>query len=334
MMWKRSGRRQFFKGALGSLLSLPFLGKKRASASEGKRDYWQGGLFRQFRVAAIASRCWPASPERNLESCATWVEKARQQGANLVAFPELSVTGYLTTPEIWRVAEPVPGPSTARLEEIARRSETVIAAGIAEKDKDIVYDTYVFVGPAGYIGKSRKMHIPIPEVGYWRGGGVPPVIDIGLARVGVNICFDNWLPESSRLVGLGGAEILFAPYVWDVGPWGTNPNHSERNRAWKDYASRTFPARAIDNGMFMIAVNACGTTPNGAREYHGNPIVMIYSPLGELIAESPDDASDETMVVTDLDPELIAKRRSQGHFHLRFRRPELYGSLAEATGDR
>jgi predicted amidohydrolase len=246
-----------------------------------------------------------------------------------VCFPELSVTGYLTAPGIWQAAEPIPGPSTRRLEALARQFKIHIAAGIAEKDRGIVYDTYVFVGPDGYLGKSRKMHIPPAEVGYWRGGGVAPVIDLGMAKAGVNICFDNWLPESSRLVALQGAEIIFAPYVWAVGEWGEKPDHRRRNRAWKDYASRTFPARAIDNGVFFIALNACGPVPNGSRTYYGNPVVMIYTPLGQLLAESADDASDEVMVTADLDAKLLADRRSQSVFHPRFRRPELYELLSE-----
>lgn len=285
--------------------------------------------MQSFRIAAVTMRSLPVSPQENLSRTARWVEKAKGAGAALVCFPELSVTGYLTAPGIWDAAEPVPGPSTERLVELARRSGLLIAAGIAEMDRGIVYDTYVFTGPEGYLGKSRKIHIPPAEVGSWRGGGVPPVLDIGPAKVGVNICFDNWLPESSRLVALQGAEVILAPYVWAVGEWGQSPDHRRRNRAWKDYAGRTFPARAIDNGVFFIALNACGPVPNGSRQYYGNPVALIYSPLGQLIAESPDDASDEVMVVADLDRKLLAQRRSQGVFHPRFRRPELYRILAE-----
>ena len=158
---------------------------------------------------------------------------------------------------------------------------------------------------------------------------MPPVIDIGLARVGVNICFDNWLPESSRLVALQGAEIIFAPYVWAVGEWASPPDHVKRNRGWKDYSSRTFPARAIDNGAFFVAVNSCGPVPNGSRTYYGNPVAMIYSPMGELVAESPDHAGEEVMVVAELDRDIMVSRRSQSVFHPRFRRPELYELLCE-----
>jgi predicted amidohydrolase len=285
--------------------------------------------MQSFRLAAIAMRSLPVSPARNLEHMPRWLAQARDRGAALACFPELSVTGYVTTSAIWEAAEPVPGPSTRKLEALARQFGLTIAAGIAEMDRGIVYDTYVFVSAQGYIGKSRKMHIPPAEVGYWRGGGEPPVLDLGVARAGVNICFDNWLPESSRLVALQGAEVIFAPYVWAVGEWGNPPDHVKRNRAWKDYAQRTFPARAIDNGVFFVALNSVGPVPNGSRQYYGNPVVLIYNPLGQLVAESPDDAADEVLVVADLDRKLLVKRRSQGVFHPRFRRPEIYRRLSE-----
>ena len=282
-----------------------------------------------FRVTAVSLCSQPASPQENLEHHAAWVERAMTEEPDLICFPELGLTGYSITGAIWEESEPVPGPSTQALVQLAREHDVMLAVGIAENDRDIVYNTYVIVGPDGYIGKSRKIHIPPAEVGYWRGGGIPPVIDIGVAKVGVNICFDNWLPESSRMVALQGAEVILAPYVWAVGDWGEPPDHASRNRAWKDYAGRTFPARAIDNGVFLVAINACGPSRYGSTPNFGNPMVMIYNPLGQLVTASPDDAGDEVMVTADLDRQLLAERRSQGVFHPRFRRPELYGLLAE-----
>ena len=285
--------------------------------------------MQSFSVTAVSLRSQPASPQENLDHHAAWVARAKAENPDIICFPELGLTGYSITSAIWDSSEPVPGPSTQALVDLAREHDVMLAAGIAENDRDIVYNTYVIVGPDGYIGKSRKIHIPPAEVGYWRGGGIPPVIDIGVAKVGVNICFDNWLPESGRMVALQGAEVILAPYVWSVGDWSDPPDHASRNRAWKDYAGRTFPARAIDNGVFLVAINACGPSPNSDRPYYGNPMVMIYNPLGQLVAASPDEAGDEVMVTADLDKNLLAERRSQGVFHPRFRRPELYGLLAE-----
>jgi predicted amidohydrolase len=285
--------------------------------------------MQSFRVSAVSLCSRPASPQANLDHHAAWITRAKADNPDLICFPELGLSGYSITPAIWHASEPVPGPSTQALVDLARKHNVMLAAGIAENDNDIVYNTYVFVGPEGYIGKSRKIHIPPGEVGFWRGGGVPPAIDIGIAKVGVNICFDNWLPESSRMVALQGAEVILAPYVWSVGDWGDPPDHAARNRAWKDYAGRTFPARAIDNGVFLVAVNACGPPPTGGGTHFSNPMVTVYNPLGQLVTASPDEASDEVMVTADLDEQLLAERRSQGVFHPRFRRPELYGLLAE-----
>ena len=325
-------RRNFLKASTATTLAArsatPVMGRETTSSINGS-DIKSSRRPGSFRVAAIAFRSQPVSPETNLDRMQAWLARARDGGAALACFPELGVTGYLTTPAIWEAAEPVPGPSTLRLEALAKRFGLCLAGGIAEMDRGIVYDTYVFVGPEGYIGKSRKMHIPPAEVGSWRGGGIPPIIDLGMAKAGVNICFDNWLPESSRLISLQGGEVLFAPFVWAVGEWGEHPNHARRNREWKDYAGRTFPARAIDNGMFLIAVNAVGPVPSGKSTYYGNPLVLVYSPLGQLIAESPDEAADELMIVADLDRKLLVERRSQEVFHPRFRRPELYRMLSE-----
>jgi len=124
-------------------------------------------------------RSVPAVPEKNLPRMAEWVTRAKQQEADLVCFPELAVTGYIAAPDIWYAAEPVPSPSTEQLAELAHQAGLHFAAGVAERGQhDLVYNAYVFVAPEGYLGKSRKLHIPPAEVGYWRGGGVSPVIDI------------------------------------------------------------------------------------------------------------------------------------------------------------
>jgi predicted amidohydrolase len=259
-------RRNFLKASTATALSMrpatPSMSGERTRSSNGS-DTPGGRRTASLRVAAITLRSQPVSPETNLKRMQPWLARARDGGAALACFPEMSVTGYLTGPAIWEVAEPVPGPSTYRLEALAKRFGLRIAAGIAEMDRGIVYDTYVFVGPEGFIGKSRKIDIPPAEVGSWRGGGIPPIIDLGVYIAGVNICFDNFLPESSRLVFLQGGEVLFAPFAWAVGEWGAHPDYVRRNREWKDYARRTFPSRAIDNGIFLIAVNAVGPAPKG-----------------------------------------------------------------------
>lgn len=295
-------------------------------SNENLPEFDSKHFMESFRIAAISTRSEEGNPKENIKHMEAWISKASEKDPALVCFPELNISGYVYGRKIWEAAEPIPGPSTSKMEALAKRYNMTIAAGIAEIDNGVVYNSYVIVGSEGYLGKSRKMHIAIPEVGSWRGGGVAPVIDIGIAKIGVNICFSNWLPESARLVALQGAEIILAPFYWGAGE--VNPHdYLTRNRKLKDYCSRTLPSRAMDNGVFLIFINDCGTgasTPNGFE-----PVCLIYSPQGKLIAESPDSAEGEVMVIADLDRNILADRRSQGHFHPRFRRPELYKILAK-----
>ena len=176
---RKVSRRGFVQAALAVGVTSGLPAQSGTTPLIRAEENGRSSVFESFRLAAVTQRSQPASPEKNLDAMGPWIEQARDAGVQLVAFPELSVTGYVTTPDIWTASEPIPGPSVKVLEDYARKSGLVIAAGIAERDRDIVYDTYVFVGPDGYLGKSRKIHIPPAEVGYWRGGGVPPVIDIG-----------------------------------------------------------------------------------------------------------------------------------------------------------
>src|SRR5438445_7273197 len=112
--------------------------------------------MRTLRVAAVSMNGLLGDPERVLGSMAGWCERAAGEKAELVLFPELVVHGHCT-PNTWELAEPIPdGPSVVRLVQIARRYRLVVVAGMSEKERDLVYNTQVLVGPDGYIGKQRK----------------------------------------------------------------------------------------------------------------------------------------------------------------------------------
>ena len=124
------------------------------------------------RVAAVSMNGLLGEPERVLEAIDGWCERAASAKAHLVLFPELVVHGHCT-PRTWELAEPVPdGPSTRRLAELARRDGLVLSVGLSEKERDIVYNAQVLVGPNGYIGKQRKLHLSRDEVNYYKGGGI------------------------------------------------------------------------------------------------------------------------------------------------------------------
>src|SRR5437660_829253 len=155
--------------------------------------------MRPTRVAAVSMNGFLGEPERVLAAIDGWCERAAAEKVELVLFPELVVQGHCT-PNTWELAELVPdGPSVARLAQIAKRHRLVLCAGLSEKERDIVYNTQVLVGPDGYIGKQRKLHLSRDEGFYYKGGRDLPVFDVGPCRVGVVICYDNQFPEVARV---------------------------------------------------------------------------------------------------------------------------------------
>src|SRR3984893_17958551 len=118
------------------------------------------------RVAAVSMNGYQGEPERVLNAIGGWCERAAAEKVHLVLFPELVIHGHCT-PNTWELAEPVPnGPSVERLVGIAKRHRLVLCAGLSEKERDIVFNTQVLVGPHGTIGKQRKLHLSRDEVFY------------------------------------------------------------------------------------------------------------------------------------------------------------------------
>src|SRR5262245_57455937 len=117
-----------------------------------------------IRVAAVSMNGWLGEPERVLGDIAAWCERAVAENAELVLFPELVVHGHCT-PDTWALAEPVPeGPSVQQLIVLARQHGLILSAGLSERERDAVYNTQVLVGPGGYVGKQRKLHLSRDEI--------------------------------------------------------------------------------------------------------------------------------------------------------------------------
>src|SRR5512135_1076322 len=126
--------------------------------------------MQSIRVAAVSVNSELGKPFQVFDAIAAWCGRAKAEGAELVLFPELIVPGHCT-PNTWEIAEPVPeGPSVRTLVSLAQQHGLLLSAGLAEKERDIVYNTQVLVGPQGYIGKQRKIHLSRDEVLYYKGG--------------------------------------------------------------------------------------------------------------------------------------------------------------------
>ncbi|HOL50100.1 MAG TPA: carbon-nitrogen hydrolase family protein, partial [bacterium] len=240
-----------------------------------------------IKLAAISMISNPANPEKNIERHVKWIEKAVKHNVDWCLFPEMSITGFCFDRNFFQASEPLNGPSTQKMIEIAKSFNITIGFGIAEKDQsDLIRNTYVFVSPEGLLGRYRKTHIPPLEYTIETSGDEFTVIKTRKAKVGVNICFDNWFCESGRMSYLNGAEIIVAPFYmcWET-DIKTNPEKSYM--AWRELAMINFRAVAWQNGLYHITINSCGGVNEKGVEYYGPPLVIIINPFGEIEAETP-----------------------------------------------
>jgi predicted amidohydrolase len=287
-----------------------------------------------LRVAAVSMNGFLGVPERILTAIDTWCERAVAERVELVLFPELVVHGHCT-PNTWQLAEPVPdGPSVARLVQIARRHRLILCAGLSEKERDIVYNTQVLVGPEGYIGKQRKLHLSRDEVFYYNGGSELPVFDIGSCKLGIVICYDNQFPEVARVLALRGADLLLMPHAGRFKLWDDTPASEAAARRFTHDFLKKYALRARENACFGVLADQTGRAGyvdlwprDSENQPHHAGAVLVWGPDGNLIAATQEERIREEMIVATLDAGLLAQERSLANYMLRTRRPELFGEL-------
>jgi predicted amidohydrolase len=274
-----------------------------------------------LRVAAVVMRSGLGEIESNLEKMGEFVQQAASENAEVICFPEMSITGYALRDEIREIAEPVPGPSTREVQRMADESNTMILAGLAERTGgDGVAITQVVVLPSGDMRTYRKLHLSLGEQEYFQAGHEIPVFRIGGTTFGVELCYDAHFPELSTILALKGAEVLFMPHA-SPPPESSN----EKRDRWLRYLS----ARAYDNGVFVVACNQAGEGGGGIR-FAG--VALVLDPRGEVIAETAGD--EDSMIVATLEAEaLIRTRNTRMGFFLAHRRPELYEALSAPMSD-
>jgi beta-ureidopropionase len=265
--------------------------------------------------------------EVNVQTAIRLVRDAAGRGAQIICLPELFSTMYFcveTRREYFDWAEPIPGPTIERMGQVARETGTVLICPIFERAGGTYYNAAAIVGPDGrLIGKYRKSSIPFmdrarsseprgDEKFFFAPGDLGfPTFETPFARIGILICYDRHFPEAARVLGLGGAEIVFVPtnttrmtrYLWDL----------------------ELRAHAIANIYYVCGVNKVGVDVGGsARDHHGAS--LIANPRGEIMAEA--SATQEAIAMADVDLSLIAELRALWGYY-RDRRPDLYGPLVE-----
>jgi predicted amidohydrolase len=245
----------------------------------------------------------------NLSKAERLIGEAAKQGAKLIVLPELFDTGYNfeTKEEVAEIAQQIPdGETTQFLVEQAREHEVFTVAGTAEKDeRGKLYNSAVIVGPIGwgYIGKYRKIHLFYREKLFFEPGNLGfHVFNIGIAKVGIMICFDWFFPESMRTLALKGADIVAHPANLVL-----------------PYAPRAMPIRSLENRVFSITANRIG-------EERGLKFIgmsQINSPKAEILLRASEDKEEVGIVEINVED---ARNKKLNEFNDIFkdRRPEHY----------
>lgn len=261
----------------------------------------------KFRVGLIQMSATP-DPDENLARAIDKVRQAAGKGVQIVCLPELFQTQYFCQREdaaLFDLAEPIPGPSSAKLAEAAKQLGIVLIGSLFEKRAPGVYhNTAVMIDSDGSLrGIYRKMHIPDDPLYYEKYYFTPGdlgfrAFDTQVGRVGTLVCWDQWYPEGARLTALQGAQVLFYPTAIGWHPAEKEQYGKAQHDAWRTIQR----AHVIANGVYVAVVNRVGrehgdirgkAAPGQGLEFWGGS--FLCDPFGQIIAEASHD-KEETLI--------------------------------------
>jgi N-carbamoylputrescine amidase len=287
------------------------------------------------KLGLIQTAC-SADPDANLKKTLALAERAAQSGAQIICTQELFRSQYFCQREDhknFKLAEPIPGPSTEAFQKLARKHKVVIIASLFEKRAAGVYhNTAAIIDTDGsLLGRYRKMHIPDDPLYYEKFYFTPG--DLGFkawqtryGKIGVLICWDQWYPEAARLTALQGAQILFYPTAIGWHP-GEKKKYGERQHdAWETIQR----SHAIANGCYVAAVNRIGHEKLAGKgiEFWGQSFVAGTS--GEILAKA--GVAKEEILIVPVNLASVDTARTHWPF-LRDRRIDAYGNLTKRFVD-
>ena len=284
----------------------------------------------KVKIGAVQSQC-SADLEANLAAAERGIRKATAAGAQIICLQELFRSLYFCQVEdhkYFELAEPVPGPTTDKMQELAKELGVVIVPSIFERRAPGIYhNTAAVIDADGtYLGKYRKMHIPDDPLYYEKFYFTPGDLgfsawDTKFARIGVCVCWDQWYPEAARLTALRGAQILFYPTAIGWHP-GEKAEYGRRQHSSLETVQR---GHAVANGCYVAVPNRVGhEAPEGGPgiEFWGQS--FICDPSGEIIAKGSRD--EEDVLVAEADLASVETQRTHWPF-LRDRRIDAYAEI-------
>ncbi len=278
---------------------------------------------------ALVQMSMTESVNENLAKACAKTREAAKNGAQIVCLPELFASQYFCQqqhPDIFDLAEPIPGPTTTAMAAVAKEMNIVILVSVFEKRTPGLYhNTLVVIEADGTIaGLYRKMHIPDDplffEKYYFAPGDTGfKTFETSKGHIAALVCWDQWYPEAARIAALKGAKIIFYPTAI-----GWHPDEKEEYGERQVSAWMTIQrSHAIANGVFVAAVNRCGFEKIVGKglEFWGHSFVS--DPFGRVMTQAE---QDETILYHDCDLALLEDTRRNWPF-LRDRRIDAYDPI-------
>lgn len=281
----------------------------------------------QVKIGLVQKSC-QESKENNILEAINQIREIAKIGANIICLQEIFSTLYfcdVQDHDNFKLAEPIPGDTTERLQALSKELGVVIIASMFEKRAQGLYfnTTAVIDADGEYLGKYRKMHIP-DDPGFYEkfyftpGDSGYKVFDTKYGKIGVLICWDQWYPEAARITSLMGAEILFYPTAigWDKSQ--DKETNIEQYNAWQTIQR----SHAIANGVHVVSVNRTGI--EGDIQFWGGSFVS--NPFGTILYQAPH--LDQDLKVVEIDLEKTDHYRIHWPF-LRDRRVDSYQPITK-----
>ena len=296
----------------------------------------------KFRVGLVQMSATP-DPEKNLGHALEMVHRAASRGAEIICLPELFQTQYFCQREdaaLFDLAEPIPGPTTAKLSALAKELGIVLVASLFERRAPGVYHNTaaIFDADGSLLGLYRKMHIPDDPLYYEKYYFTPG--DLGfrafntqVGRVGTLVCWDQWYPEAARLTALQGANLIFYPTAIGWHPAEKAEFGEAQHDAWRTIQR----SHAIANGVYVAVANRVGfetvdvrgkSVPGAGLEFWGGS--FLCDPFGRVIAEASRDK--EEVLIGEVDLRFLEEVRRNWPF-LRDRRIDAYAGITNRLID-
>lgn len=264
-----------------------------------------------LKAALVVQNCIAGDLGLNLNASLDFIGQAHTQNADIIIFPEMNLTGYISGPDIHTISCRINQEILDPLLTAAKETNTTILTGLAEKDaKKRLYVTHLVIFPDGTYDYYRKIHTSPFEKSHFLPGNSVKIFATKGFKFGIQLCYDAHFPELTLSMALGKADVIFIPHA---SPRGSS---KEKYHSW----IRHLRARAYDNGLYIAACNQTGDNQKGLL-FPG--IALLIGPDGHIISRCLDSAPGIHFILLEKSA-LRSIRSHKMRYFLPHRRNDLF----------